>query len=212
MSQTLKKRGREPEAVPASIDVWETKRFHSDDNDRFRHLLQLDETLSQEEEECAPSEEVINEVMKSLEEEIGTTCFTSYLSSNSGDNSASSDISSGQEGETLASESGFDLSYLLEASDDELGIPFDPVLDFKDEVWPSTGETLEGLLENPDPKFLGEIWHLEDIENYLQFALYEDACEASQTEDYMNRVFLGPDMFLEAEFSAAWISETPGCL
>jgi hypothetical protein len=69
--------------------------------------------------------------MRSLEEEIAATCSTSYLPSNSEDNSAASDIFSGQESQTLDYDSGVDLSYLLEASDDDLGIPPSPVLDLK---------------------------------------------------------------------------------
>jgi len=67
MSDTLRKRGRDSEAQPDSIDDREPKRFHGEETDRFLHLLQLDPTLAedQEEEECAPSEELVNVVMKS---------------------------------------------------------------------------------------------------------------------------------------------------
>jgi len=203
MSQTLRKRGRDTEALPVSTDVRGVKRFHGEETDK---------TLSQEEEECVASEEVISEVMKSLEEEIDTICFTSYPS-NSGDTSTSSDISSSQEGETQASDSGDDLFYLLEASDDELGIPLSPVLDLKNEVCQSPKVTSEGLLENPDFKSLGEIWDFEDdFENFQQFALYEDPCEASELQDYMNRDFVSQDMFSDGDFSAAWTLETAACL
>jgi len=213
MSQTLRKRGRDTEALPVSTDVRGVKRFQGEETDRFCHLLQLDKTLSQEEEECVASEEVISEVMKSLEEEIDTICFTSYPSSNSGGTSTSSDISSSQEGETQASDLGDDLFYLLEASDDELGIPLSPVLDLKNEVCQSPKVTSEGLLENPDFKSLGEIWDFEDdFENFQQFALYEDPCEASELQDYMNRDFVSQDMFSDGDFSAAWTLETATCL
>jgi len=203
MSQTLRKRGRDTEALPVSTDVRGVKRFHGEETDK---------TLSQEEEECVASEEVVSEVMKSLEEEIDTICFTSYPS-NSGDTSTSSDISSSQEGETQASDSGDDLFYLLEASDDELGIPLSPVLDLKNEVCQSPKVTSEGLLENPDFKSLGEIWDFEDdFENFQQFALYEDPCEASELQDYMNRDFVSQDMFSDGDFSAAWTLETAACL
>jgi len=203
MSQTLRKRGRDTEALPVSTDVRGVKRFHGEETDK---------TLSQEEEECVASEEVVSEVMKSLEEEIDTICFTSYPS-NSGDTSTSSDISSSQEGETQASDSGDDLFYLLEASDDELGIPLSPVLDLKNEVCQSPKVTSEGLLENPDFKSLGEIWDFEDdFENFQQFALYEDPCEASELQDYMNRDFVSQDMFSDGDFSAAWTLEIAACL
>jgi len=218
MSQALKKRGRELEALPVSADVQEAKRFHGEETWRF---CQLDKNLSKEEEVYAPSEEVVNEVMKSLEEEIGTAPFTSNPSSNSGYNSASSDISSGQEGDTLASDahgtkstvdissgasnSGAEMVYLMDSSDDELAIP----LDFEDEIWPSPEETSDGLPENPDLKSLSEIWHFEDdFEIYKQCALYEDACEASELQYYMNRDFVSQDMSFDGEFSTGWNLET----
>jgi len=207
MSQTLRKRGREPEALPASTGVTEAKRFHDEETERFCRLLQADKAIAQEEEKCAPSEEVVNGVMRSLEEEID---FTSFLSSNSGANSAPSNISSGQEGETLPADLVVDLFNLLEAPDNELSIPLSPVLD---EVWQSPKETSESLLENPDLKSLGEIWHFEDeFENHQQFAPYEDACEASQVHDYLNRDFLSEDMFFDCDFSAPWNFEAAGCL
>lgn len=207
MSQTLRKRGREPEAPPTSTDVREAKRIHGEDTERFCDLLQLDKTAADlEEEECAPSEEVVNGVMRSLEEEIGATCFTSnYLWDYS--------VSSGKEGETLALDSELDLFYLLEASDDELGIPLSPVLDLKDEAPQSPKETSEGLLENQDLKSLDEFRHFEDdFEKNQQILLYEDACEASQVQDYMNRDFVSQDMFFDREFSATWTLETGGFL
>ena len=164
-----------------SSDVQEPKRFHGEETDRFLHLLQLDKTFDDVEEDCAPSEELVEGVMRSLEEELGVTCSTSYPSSSSLDNSLASDISSGNEGQTLDSNSVFDLCYLLEASDDELGIPASPVVGFKDELCLSSMETSEGLWENLDLISIGENWHFQDdFENNLWFALYENAWDASQ--------------------------------
>ena len=74
----LRKRDREPEALPDSIDVREPKRFHGEETDRFLHLLQFHETLADElEEEFSPSEELVNRLMRSLEEEIGVACSSS---------------------------------------------------------------------------------------------------------------------------------------
>jgi len=200
MTQTFRKRDREPEALPVSTDVPEAKRFHGEETER------------QEEEGWGASEEVINEVMKSLEKEIGTAPFTSYPS-NSGNNSASSNISSGLEGETLASDSGDDLFYLLGASDDELGIPLSPLTNLKDEVCQSPRETSEGLLENPDLKSIGDIWDFEDdFGNHQQFASYGDAHEASELQGYMQRDFFSENMFFGGDFSAAWTLETASCL
>jgi len=213
MSQTLGKREREPESLKDSIDVGEPKRFHGEETYRF--LLQLDKTLADEdeEEECAPSEELVSRIMRSLEEEIAATCYTSHLPSNSEVNSASSDIFSGQDSQTLDSDSGVDLSYLLEASDDDLGIPPSPVLDLKNEVHPSPKETPEGLSETPYLNSLGENWHFEDnFDSYQQFPLYEDAWDASQMQDYINRDFVSQSMLFDGDFSMACRLETAGCM
>jgi hypothetical protein len=204
MTETLRKRGREHEVLPDSIDVPEPKRLHAEKTDRFLQLLQFDKTLAdEEEEECAPSEELVNGVMRSLEEEIAGTSSTSYLSSNFGDNSAASEISSDHAEGTVASDSGMDLCYLLEASDNELGIPPSPVLNWKDEVCKSPKKTSESLWETPDLKSLGENWHFEDdMENYQQFVVYEDAWDANQ--DYTIRDFVSQDMLFDAEFFAPW--------
>jgi hypothetical protein len=176
MPQTLRKRGREPKSLADSNDVQKPKRFPGEQTDRFLDLLQLDQSLAEEEEEYAPSEELVSGVMRSLEEEIASTCSTSYLPSNSGDTSAASDTCRDHEGQSLDSDAGGDLSFLLSASDYELGIPPNTTLDLKDEVCLSREDTSEGLSENPDLKYLSENWHFEDdFEIYQQFAIYEDA-------------------------------------
>lgn len=203
MTETpLRKRVRDPESLPDSIDVQEPKRLHGEETDGLLELFELDQTLvnDDEEEEFAPSEELVNEVMRSLEEEIAVTCSTSFNSSDSGDNSATSDSYVGQEGETVDSESGFDLCYLLEASDHDLGIPPSTVLDLKDEICLSTKEASECLFESADLKSLAENWHFEDdFENYEQFVVYEDPWDDSQ----LLHVFDG-------DFSAATRLETDG--
>lgn len=204
MSQPLRKRGREPEDLPDSTDVRESKRFNGEDTDR------LDETLV-EEEDCAFSEDFVSGVMKSLEEEISATCSTFYAPI-SGDNSPALDCSSGQ---IIVSASDADLSYLLKASDDELSIPSNTVLDSNDKFCQFTEETLtaggEGLY--PDLKGQGENWDFEaEFEKYQQFALYEDAWDASQVQDYMNRDFMSQEMFFDEDYSATSTVETAGCM
>jgi len=199
MSETLRKRAREPEALPNSAEVRESKRFNGED--KF--------TLS-EEDEAASSEDFVSEVMRSLEEEISATCSTFYAPMPV-DNSWAFDISRGCEGQTLVSDSGIDLCYFVEASDDDLGIPSGPVLDCKDEVCEFPGETsrAEGLSENPDLKCHSENWGFEDeVENYQQSALYEDVWNV---QDYMNRDFVSQDMCFDGDFSGAWTLETTGC-
>jgi hypothetical protein len=201
----LRKRDREPEVLPDHNDVQLQKRVHGEENNRFLHLLQFHETFADDEEETfAPNEELVNRFMRSLEKEIAPTCSSSYFSSNSGDNLAATDISRGHEGETIASDSGFDLCYLLEASDDELGIPPNPVLDMKDEDGLSTKETFKDLLASLDLKFLGENWHFEDdLQNYQHIAVYDDPWIASQLQNYMNRDFVSQSMLFNSDFSAA---------
>lgn len=212
MSVTLRKRGREPETLLDSIDAGEPKRFHGDETDRFLHLLQLDKTLTDDdEEEYAPSEELVNRVMKSLEEEISATCSTSYHNSNSGNISVADDISSGHEGQTRDSESVDDLFYFLEVSNDELGISPSTVLYSKDEVCQSPKATTDGLSESTDLKSLAENCHFEDnFESYQQFSVYEDAWDANQLEDYMNRDFDSQGMLFDEEILATWRLETAG--
>jgi len=212
MCETLRKRGPDSEVPLDSIDVREPKRFHREETDRFLDLLQLDKTLSDvDEEECALSEELVNGVMRSLEEEIAETCSTSYHLSSSGDNSAAPDISSGHEGQTRDSDSGIDLCYLLEASDDELGIPPSPVLDPNKEVCLSTKESSEGLLDNPFLQSLGGNWHFEDnFDMYQHFKLYEDTWHDSQLQDYMSRDLVNHGMLFDGDLSAPWRLETAG--
>lgn len=80
MPQTLRKRGREPESLADSNDVQKPKRFPGEQTDRFLDLLQLDQSLAEEEEEYAPSEELVSGVMRSLEEEIASTWRKRYFS------------------------------------------------------------------------------------------------------------------------------------
>lgn len=176
MTGTFRKRRSECEVLS---DVQEPKRFHAKETEAlFLHLLQLEKFLADEEEldESAYSEEMVNRVMRSLEEEIiSTTYSTSHTSSNNKDSSKALDISNCHGGKTLASDSGIDLCHLLEASDDELGIPPSSVVDLKDKVCQSLKETSEGLSESPDFKSFGENWHFQKhFENYQQFQVYEN--------------------------------------
>lgn len=211
MSETLRKRGREPEALPDSSEVRESKRFKSEETDLFGHVPLLDNTLAEEEERVS-TVNFVSGVMRSLEEEISATCPT-FCTPISEDNSSALDISSCHEGPILFSDSDIDLRYLLEASDDELGIPSSPVLDSMDEFCQSPKETLttEGVSESPDLKCQGENWDFGDeFENYEQFALFEDAWDANQFGDYMNRDFVSQDMFFDGNFSGAWTLEMAG--
>ena len=152
------KNGCEPEALPDSIYVPAPKRFHDEETDRFVHLLQLDKTVADEEEdEYAPIEQLVSRIMRNLEEEIAATCSSFILPSIFADNAAAaSDIYRDHEGQTLDSDAWFDLSYLMNALDDELDIPPSLALDLKDEVCLSQKETYVALSENSDLKSLSE--------------------------------------------------------
>jgi hypothetical protein len=196
-SQTPRKCGHEPEAFPDSIYVSQSKRFHSEETYRFVHLLQLDKIVADEEDKYAPIEQLVSGIMRNLEEEIAATCSSFILPSIFVDNAATtSNIYRDHEGQTLDSDAWFDLSYLVNASDDELGIPPSSALDLKDEVCLSQKKTSAALSENPDLKSLCENWQFEDgFENYQQLispvmGLYEDACNANQLQDYKNIDFI----------------------
>lgn len=214
MSDTLRKRGREPQALLESIDAGDPKRLCSEETDRFLHLVQLDKTLSEvDDDECAPSEELVNRVMKSLEEEIEATSSTSHDTFNSGDNLAADNASRGDQGRSQASDLGDDLCYPWDASHGEPGIPPNPILDLRDEICQSPKRTLDGLSDCMDVKSLAENWHLEDdFESYRQFAVYEDVWDASQLQDCINRYFVSQGMLFDVDFSAGWKLETVGAI
>lgn len=206
-----RKRGGELEAPPNSTEVRESKRFKGEETDLFSEFSQLDRFTVAEEEAAASSDDRVSGVMRTLEEDISATCSTLYAPITV-DNSWAFDISCDCEAQTLVSESGIDLSYLLEASDDDLGIP---VLDLKyDQVCQFPWETLpaQGLSENPDLKYVSQNWSFEDeVENDHHCVLYEYTWDYSQVVDYMNRDFISQEMFFEEDFSAAWILETADC-
>lgn len=188
-----RKRHREPEVLADSVGVGERKRFHSEEVDRFLHVLQLDQFFANDdEEEFASSGELLNEVMRSLEKGIAATCS----------NSAGPDITSGHEGQTLHSDSAVNLSYLMEASDEELGIPPIPVLDFKKDVCQSSKDIFEDLMKDSTLKSIGENWYLEkDFQNYEQSILYGNSLDEIQLDDYVNRDFISQTMLIEGDFS-----------
>lgn len=209
-----RKRGGELEAPPNSTEVRESKRFKGEETDLSSEFSQLDRFTLAEEEAAASSEDLVSGVMRTLEEDISATCSTLY-SLIPVDNSWAFDISCGCEGQTLVSDSGIDLSYLLEASDDDLGIPSGPVLDLKDdEVCQFLWETspAQGLSENPGLNYVSQNWSFEDeVENDHRCVLYEYTWDYSQVVDYMNRDSINQGMFFEEDFSAAWILETTDC-
>lgn len=187
MTEMFRKRRSEREVLSNFVDVSQApKRFHAgkEKTELFLDLLQLEKMFADEEEfdECAHSEEMVNRVMRSLEEEIiSTTYSTSFISSNCRDNLEVLDFSNGHGGQTLASDSGICL-------DDEIRIPPSSVLDLKDDVCQSLKETSKGLSENPGSEMLGQKWYFEkDFENYQEFPVYEDPRDASRLQDFVSQ-------------------------
>lgn len=193
MSGLLKKRGREE----ADEVAFEPKRCF-----REAEILNLLEDVDSEDRNT--SEELLSGVMRSLEEEIGVSCSTSYEGSDtsglSRESSILSDIACGS-----GAANGVDIDYLLGASDDELGILPSCLLDFGEEnSAPQTiltgdgGSTPLGF-ENPELKGLSSInWSFEDdLVEYRQFSY--------DLGDVVHDAFDGDD-------SAYWRPETAGGL
>ncbi|GLJ07831.1 hypothetical protein SUGI_0075000 [Cryptomeria japonica] len=166
MSGLLKKRCREDEAPLDS-----PKRFRAETEKLIFKLLEDDE-------KCTASEEAVSGIMRSLEEEIGiTSCSTSYDSSAGlkRDESVSSDMTSccGDTGE-------INLDFLLEASDDELGIPLQ---NSEEDCNLSSTSSKEEILnpcfdfaENQEFKGFVDNWLFEDdFVDYRQFTVFDDA-------------------------------------
>ncbi|KAH9312554.1 hypothetical protein KI387_027589, partial [Taxus chinensis] len=166
MSNPAKKRCREDEIPPESL-----KHFRGETEQLILHLLEdMDSPAeSQEEENCAPSEEIVSGVMKSLEEEIGiTSCSTSNDGDSSGltrDDSVSSDMNSRYETQS-GGHNEINLDYLLGASDDELGIHPPTALQNSGDQFHSSEEEGFGIsvdfTQNPELKSFVDNWLFED--------------------------------------------------
>eukprot|EP00252_Welwitschia_mirabilis_P014003 TRINITY_DN31006_c0_g1_i1.p1 TRINITY_DN31006_c0_g1~~TRINITY_DN31006_c0_g1_i1.p1 ORF type:complete len:194 (-),score=38.23 TRINITY_DN31006_c0_g1_i1:294-875(-) len=159
----LGKRNRdaEPDAEPRETKL---KQEQSSAADEFLHLLDNDDEIN-------ASEEDVSGVMRSLEQEICSTSSGSVPEEGLG----SEILGSGSETENQGKgwSSGVDLGYLLEASDDELGIgpaPKEEDLDIPVSVAQETA-ILSGdaapSVENQTLKNIAENWSLEDeVWNY----------------------------------------------
>eukprot|EP01018_Ginkgo_biloba_P025657 Gb_16121 [translate_table: standard] len=219
MSGLGKKRSRESETVVNSTssednECAETKRFHGltggETNHQFLHLLEdMDSVENSLEEDHTPAdEELVYGVMRSLEQEIGVAkSSTSSEESQyvlSRDNSVVSDVSSDQ---SHGFDYGVDLGYLLEASDDELGIPPSPILDLKDQVCCSKDSSLPELSELQNVCLDGN-WHFEDeFANYNLYEFGDALMDANQLQEYTMREFISPS---EGDYSVPWRLETAG--
>lgn len=184
MSVVLKKRSREEEALLSS-----PKRFHGRTEQQYPHTLEDVELV-----ENFQGEEQL--VMTSLvEEETGVSLF-------SGDDMAGG--CGNRESETV-----IDLGYLLQASDDELGIPASPVVNIDgQDVCAASSSDEEGygncfdFSDNAEPKVFLDNWHFEDdFVDYAQFAVFDDT--AASAWDVVS-----PEAFIDGDYSASWGPET----
>ncbi|GLJ09410.1 hypothetical protein SUGI_0108930 [Cryptomeria japonica] len=150
MSQTERfKRGREEEEEEEENEFCEKRfRFLTAEGEELLHLLEDVESCGEK------NEDLVNGVMKILEEEIGVglNADVSSVSCSEG-----SEVESGG---NCSPQSRIDLGYLLEASDDELGIP--PTVDSSSDEC-----CCRDILENPSVPVKGEfeglaLWPLED--------------------------------------------------
>ncbi|XWS23247.1 hypothetical protein CRYUN_Cryun29cG0105100 [Craigia yunnanensis] len=177
-----KKRVRD-ESTESDLDSPEVKRFRED-------LLDfLDDSDS------LPVNQDLASVMKSFEEEISAAASTSTVSMPLLD---------------LTSDSGDsqpDLGYLLEASDDELGLPPPTATTGSEEV--RSVET-EWVRVDSDSSVIGELWGFEDqIPNYDSFE-FEIGDNYSGDHVAYDGLFECPDVYYDSsEFSGLlWRPET----
>lgn len=154
-----RKRGRE-EVEEISCDVLESKRFNglTAQGEELLHLLEDMEPC--DEKNLEDSEELVNGVIRSLEEEIGVqpTCSHSRLS----EDIQLEDLLFAESANSL--DTNIELGYLLEASDDELGIP-PTLLIGVPENQSSSDESCADILDSPavENKYYDEqLWQFED--------------------------------------------------
>ncbi|XP_057828603.2 uncharacterized protein LOC131039784 [Cryptomeria japonica] len=184
MSELLKKRSREEEVLQNS-----PKRFQGRNEQQY---LQTSENI-QFVEKIKGEEQLA--ITSFVEEETGVFLF-------SGDDMTS-------RCENKESENGIDLSYLLEASDDELGLPASPVANIDNQnVCAAASSDKQGFgtcsdsAENAEQKDFLENWHFEDdFVDYAQFAVFDDA--AASAWDVVNL-----EAFIDGDYSTSWELET----
>lgn len=166
-------------------------------DDFFDFLDDNDPTLSSHD---------LDSVMKSLQEEISASSSAA----------ANVDLTSSSE----SSESQPQIGYLLEASDDELGIPPHPNVD-------SVNPTTELLHVSSDSSGIGELWEFENqIPSYeydsfdfgggVEFNNYDNnnnnsnSCNGNNFNDYVgfDGLFDHSDVYYDsAEFTESWRHE-----
>lgn len=151
-----RKRGREENDELSSCDVSEAKRFNglTAQGEELLHLLE--DMDPNDEKTLEDSEGLVEGVIRSLEEEIGVhpSCSTDSLDENI---ELEDFLLAGNSLDT-----NVELGYLLEASDDELGIP--PTLTGVPEDQSSSEESCADILDSPavENEYYGDLWQFED--------------------------------------------------
>ncbi|KAH9312560.1 hypothetical protein KI387_027595 [Taxus chinensis] len=204
-ARLLAKRSREDEAPQDSV-----KRFRGDTEKQLLCLFQEIESADklQVEESFGPSDDVVNQVMRSLEEEIGITasCSTSYEGFGDSfalkrDDTVASDVTSRYEIQS-PDYGEIDLDYLLGASDDDLGIPPSPLQNLGNQTLLSLPED-EGFRlsldssENAEQKGFVDNWHYDDSD-FVDYTQIDTAAFHIVTEGTS----------IDGDYSAPWRLET----
>ncbi|CAL0300284.1 unnamed protein product [Lupinus luteus] len=173
-----KKRARD-DSSESWLDLSESKRLRDD-------LLEFFD-----EADLIPSTEDLDSIMKSLQDEISASPSPAPINvtSNSG-------------------ESQPHIGYLLEASDDELGIPPPGDSSVKD----GKKEDAELFRVSSDSSGFGELWQFEDhVTRYDSFDMGNGFGYMNNNTDYVafDGLFDHSDLYYDsAEFSESWRHET----
>lgn len=201
-----RKRGRDEDDDLISCDLSEAKRFNglTAQGEELLHLL---EDMDPNDEKCLEdSEELVNGVIRSLEEEIGVQPSCSHDRLN--ENIQLEDLLFVESANSL--DTNVELGYLLEASDDELGIP--PTLIGAPEDQSSSDESCADILDssavqnewNDD-----QLWPFEDeVSGYdmLEFGY----CDMSRFNEVEGRDFAvnnGMMLFEHSDVDQPWRQE-----
>ncbi|GLJ07838.1 hypothetical protein SUGI_0075230 [Cryptomeria japonica] len=223
MAGLLSKRSREDEPLQGSSP----KRFHAEQ--QILYLLEEDESF---EGECVESEEVVdgvrgtveeeieevvngrrnseeeidevvNGVMRSLEEEIGLTCSSSFFEGSGGSSGLSTDNLMAPDMNNCC---GIDVGYLLGASDDELGLPPSPLLNSDEQPGsPSLNESCASCLDFPQNAELKSFlgnWQFED--DFVDYTQLSEDAEATAWDIF------SPGAFIDGDYSVACRLESAG--
>lgn len=201
-----RKRGRE-DADELACDVSEAKRFNglTAQGEELLHLLEDMEDPC-DEKSLEDSEELVNGVIRSLEEEIGVqpTCSHSRLN----ENIQLEDLPLSESVNRL--DANFELGYLLEASDDELGIPPTDLGSRLPEDQSSSDESCADILDSPavenENEYYGDqLWQFEDEVSGYDMLDFGYCCDVNRFNEAEGRDFAA--LFEHSDVDQSWRQE-----